>query len=384
MHSFNKNINRKNTGAVKWDIYNERDVLPMWVADMDFLSPPPVIQALKERSEHGVFGYTWQTDELVETVIARLKKLYQWEVNPEWLVWLPGLVSGLNVACRAIGEAGDEVLTSVPIYPPFLSAPKNQDRALKKFPMIRNGDMWEIDFETFEKAIGERSKLFILCNPHNPLGRIFTRDELHKIAALCEKHDLILCSDEIHCDLLLDANKSHIPTASLSSNFAERTITLMAPSKTFNVAGLGLSFAVIANDKLRRKFQRAMQGIVPHPNLFGYSAALAAYKHGGEWLEELLDYLRINRDMVYSRINAMPGLSTTHVEATYLAWIDARDLGVDNPHQFFEKAGVGLSNGIEFFAKGFLRLNFGCPRDMLEEALERMENAIRKLAEFPN
>ena len=250
--------------------------------------------------------------------------------------------------------------------------------------MIRNGDMWEIDFETFEKAIGERSKLFILCNPHNPLGRIFTRDELHKIAALCENNGLTLCSDEIHCDLLLDTNKSHIPTASLSSNIAERTITLMAPSKTFNVAGLGLSFAVIANDKLRRKFQRAMQGIVPHPNLFGYTAALAAYKHGGEWLEELLDYLRINRDMVYSRINAMPGLSTTHVEATYLAWIDARDLGVDNPHQFFEKAGVGLSNGIEFFAKGFLRLNFGCPRDMLEEALERMENAIRKLAEFPN
>ena len=377
MINFDKIIDRRNTGAIKWDIYKDRDILPLWVADMDFESPPAVIEALKRRVEHGVFGYTWQTPELVQTLIARLKKLYNWEVQDEWIVWLSGLVSGLNVACRAIGEPGDDVLTTIPIYPPFLSAPRNQGRTLSRFQMADNNGRWEFDFSAFEKAVASQTKLFILCNPHNPLGRIFTRDELTRVAEICERHDLVICSDEIHCDLLLDEGKAHIPTATLSPEIAARTITLMAPSKTYNVAGLGLSFAVIPNERLRRRFLRAMRGIVPHPNLFGYTAALAAYKHGDAWLAELLEYLRQNRDIVYQRINAIPGLSMTHVQATYLAWIDVRELPVDNPHKFFEAAGVGLSDGREFNGRGFVRLNFGCPREMLNEALARMEKAVR-------
>ncbi len=380
MYNFSKQPNRQNSGAIKWDVYRDRDVLPMWVADMDFESPPEVIQALKDRADHGVFGYTWQTPELVETLISRMKNIYGWDIKEEWIIWLSGLVSGLNVTCRAIGDPGDEVLTSIPIYPPFLSAPGNQERKLAKFEMAIDKNRWVFDFDAFENAISKKSKLFILCNPHNPLGRIFSRDELLTVAELCTKHDLVICSDEIHCDILLDQDKPHLPMALLSPEIADRTITLMAPSKTFNIAGLGLSFAIIPNKKLRTKFERVMRGIVPHPNLFGYTAALAAYKHGGDWLAALLDYVRQNREMVFQRINALPGLTTTHVEATYLAWIDARELPVKDPHKFFEDAGVGLSNGREFNGRGFVRLNFGCPKTMLNQALYRMENAVKKLA----
>ena len=295
------------------------------------------------------------------------------------VVVLSGLVSGLNVTARAVGEVCDDVLTSIPIYPPFLSAPKNQDRTLSKFTMVKNGDRWGFDIDAFEKAITPKTKMFILCNPHNPLGRIFSKEELLQVAEMCEKHDMIICSDEIHCDLLLDQTKQHIPTAALSPEIAERTITLMAPSKTFNIAGIGLSFAIISNEKLRNQFHRAMQGIVPHPNLFGYTAALAAYRDSNDWLAELLDYLSENEKIVQDRINNIPGLSTTPVEATYLAWTDARDLPVDNPHQFFEDAGVGLSNGRDFHGRGFVRLNFGCPRAMLIGALDRMQNAVSNL-----
>ncbi len=381
MTDFDKPLNRANTGAIKWDWYKEKgeNVLPMWVADMDFQSPPAVIEALRNRADHGVFGYTWHTQELVDTVVGRIKTLYNWDIKPEWLVWLSGLVSGLNVTARSVGEPGDDILTSIPIYPPFLSAPKNQYRTLSKFDMLQNNARWEFDFDAFKDAITARTKMFILCNPHNPLGRIFSEKELLTVAKICDEHDMIICSDEIHCDLLLDQDKPHIPTASLSPDIADRSITLMAPSKTFNIAGLGLSLAIIPNDTLRRNFERAMAGIVPHPNLFGYTAALAAYREGQEWLDELLDYLRENESIVQQRISTMPGLETTHVEATYLAWIDARDLPVKDAHDFFLQAGVALSNGREFNGRGFVRLNFGCPRAMLVEALDRMENAIKAI-----
>ena len=199
MTNFDKLPARSGSGSVKWDWYKDkdRDILPMWVADMDFESPPAVLDALRQRVDHGVFGYTWQTQELVDVVIARMKSLYDWDVQPEWLVWLSGLVSGLNVTCRAVGDVGDDVLTSIPIYPPFLSAPKNQYRTLSKFAMVKNGERWEIDFDAFEKAVTPKTKMFILCNPHNPLGRIFAKDELLRVAEMCEKHDLIICSDEI-------------------------------------------------------------------------------------------------------------------------------------------------------------------------------------------
>jgi len=377
--NFDKRIDRQSTQALKWDIYKGQDVLPMWVADMDFQSPQPVLDALRERTEHGVFGYTLPPQELVELVVQPMADLCQWKIQPEWLVWLPGLVCGLNVTARAIGKPGDEIMTNVPVYPPFLSAPKNQDKVLKTFPVLKNKERWEFDFDAFEQAISANTKMFILCNPHNPLGRIFSHAELSRMAELCEKHNIIICSDEIHCDLLLDEDKKHIPTATLSPEIADRTITLMAPSKTFNIPGLGLSFAIIPNAKIRASFTRAQMGIVPHPNVFSYTGAVAAYQHGQPWLDELLRYLAENRDLVEHKINDLPGLSTTHVEATYLAWIDTRELGQRDAYQFFKDHGVGLSNGKDFGGDGFVRLNFGCPRSILDEALQRMEKAVMSL-----
>jgi cystathionine beta-lyase len=343
---------------------------------MDFRSPPAVIAALHQRAEHGIFGYTVAPEELVETVIANLGGRYGWLVRPEWLVWLPGLVTGLNVACRAVGVDGDEVLTTVPVYPPFLSAPGNSRRRLRTVPLVGKGGRWELDFEALKRAISDRTRLFLLCSPHNPAGRVFSHAELERLAALCVEHDLVICSDEIHAELILDPDRRHTPTAALDAEVARRTITLLAPSKTYNIPGLGCSLAVIPDERLRRDFRMAMAGIVPEVNLFGYTAALAAYREGGEWLKGLLVYLRGNRDRVAAAVDAMPGLTVNRVEATYLAWIDTRAAALSDPLAFFEVAGVGLSDGREFGGPGFVRLNFGCPRAVLDKALARMAQAL--------
>lgn len=369
-------VDRRGTGALKWEKYAGRDIIPLWVADMDFSSPPAVLDALHRRVEHGVFGYTAAPPELVEVIRERLVRLYDWQIEADWLVWLPGLVTGLNVACRAVGETGDAVLTHVPIYPPFLSAPELSDRQTIRVPLTQNGDHWVIDFAGLEKAVTPRSRMFLLCNPQNPTGRVFSREELQQLADFCERHDLIICSDEIHCDLILDPNCRHWPMATLGPAVAARTITLMAPSKTFNLPGLGCSFAIISDAHLRQRFRRVMAGIVPYVNLFGYTAALAAYRDSDPWLAELLDYLRGNRDLVEQAVSVMPGLIMIPGEATYLAWIDARALKLSGPAAFFEEAGVGLSDGAEFGVPGFVRLNFGCPRSLLAEGLERMARAI--------
>jgi cysteine-S-conjugate beta-lyase len=374
--NFDVPINRSNTSSLKWDHF-DKDVLPMWVADMDFGSPPAVLDALKNRVEHGVFGYTLPPKKLFEKIAERLEKKYDWSIKPNWVVWIPGLVTGLNVMCRAFGNAGDEVLTQIPIYPPFLSAPILSQRELLKTSIVLNSDRWEIDFAEMENKISNRTKVYLFCNPHNPTGRIFDRKELKKVAKIAEAKNLIICSDEIHCDLLLDEKKTHIPIASLDAKVADRTITLMSPSKTFNIAGLGCSFAIIKNPALRKQFRKAMAGIVPHVNALGYTAALAAYENGEEWLQQLLIYLRSNRDFVYGEINSIKGLSTTHVEATYLAWINASDTGIKDPFTFFKNAGVALSNGKEFGADGYLRLNFGCTKSLLNEAIQRIKTAIQ-------
>ena len=289
----------------------------------------------------------------------------------------PGLVTGINVACRAVGDTGDGVLTTVPVYPPFLTAPGNSSRELGTVPLMEGAGGWEIDFDLLEPAITPRTRILLLCSPHNPTGRVFTRDELSTLAQICERHDLVICSDEIHCELVLDTDKEHIPMATLSPEVERRTITLMAPSKTFNIPGLGCSFAVISDEPLRRQFLRAMKGIVPHVNALGYTAALAAYRDSRDWYLAMIDYLRENRDSVERSIEAMPGLSMHHVEATYLAWIDTRQTGMKDPVKSFEEAGVGLSDGKSFGAEGFVRLNFGCPRSVLEEAFQRMRRIMR-------
>ena len=375
---FDTIVDRNNTGSEKWDKYRGRDVIPLWVADMDFRSPPAVIDALHERVAHGVFGYTHPTDELVEAVRASLLADYTWEVAPEWIVWLPGLVSGLNILCRAVGEAGDEVVTFTPVYPPFLSAPGLSERTLVKVPLLQRDGHWTIDMDLLERAVTPRTRLLLFCSPHNPVGRVWSAEELSSLVELAGRHDLVIGSDDIHAGLVLDGNIHHIPIATLSPEAARRTITLFAPSKTFNIPGLGCSFAVIGDQHLRHAFKAAMGRIVPHVNLLGLTAALAAYRHGEAWRRELLVYLRGNRDLVAAEIAAMPGLSMTHVEATYLAWIDARSAGIPDPAAFFEEAGVGLSNGIDFGAPGFVRLNFGCSRSLLAEALRRMRAALEE------
>jgi len=373
---FDKIVDRTNTGSLKWDKYKNRDIIPLWVADMDFAAPQCVVDALRERVEHGVFGYTHAPGELTEQIITGLVQKYNWKIEKEWIVWLPGLVTGLNVACRAVGNDQDDVLTVVPIYPPFLSAPGNSNRNLRTVPLVKNNNRWLFDFEAFEKAITKNTKLFMFCNPHNPTGRVYSKEEILTLAAICEKHDIFICSDEIHNDLILDADKQHIPTATLGPEIAQRTITFMAPSKTYNLPGLGCSFAIISEPGLRKQFQRAMQGIVPFVNLFGYTAALAAYRDGAEWHRALLEYLAENRDLLTNRINKLPGVSVNHVEATYLAWLDLTGSGLSDPAAYFEEHGVGLSDGKEFGAPGFLRLNFGCPRPLLEKALHRLEQAV--------
>jgi cystathionine beta-lyase len=371
MENFDEAIDRTRTSSVKWDKYANGDILPMWVADMDFRSPSQIVEALEHRVEHGVFGYTHAPLDLIETVVAMLEAEYGWKVGMDSIVWLPGLVSGLNIACRA---ASGGVLTTIPVYPPFLSAPHNSGYPLSTSPLVFENNRWGHDFDDLKDAVRPETRLFLLCNPHNPTGRIMERSELEKIALLCDEHDLFICSDEIHCGLLLDGEKRHVPIASLAPEIEKRTITLMAPSKTFNIPGLAVSFAVIPNQELRRRFEAVMAGIVPHVNALGYTAALVAYRDCNAWRRKLIDYLAANRDLVEREIPAM-GLSMAHVEATYLAWIDARP--IDDPARFFEMAGVGLSDGTDFGSPGFVRLNFGCPRWRLEDALSRMKNALR-------
>jgi len=376
LFDFSTVIDRHNTASLKWDKYKGRDILPLWVADMDFKSPPAVLKALKDRVEHGIFGYAVTPQALIDITVSMLFEQYGWQVHPDWLIWLPGLVTGLNVTCRAVGNPGDDVMTAIPVYPPFLSAPLHFQRNVVTVPLEYRDEKWGFDFEKLEKAITPKTRLFMLCNPHNPVGRVFTRDELIQIAAICEKHDLIVCADEIHCRMILDADKCHIPFAVLGKELQDRTITLMAPSKTYNIAGLGCSFAVISNADIRRRFVQAMAGIVPRVNVLANTAALAAYQDTSQWLKQLLNCLRDNRDRVFSAVSQMKGLSICHAEATYLSWIDARESGLEDPAVFFENAGVGLSDGAEFGCPGFLRLNFGCPSATLDEALRRMKSAL--------
>ena len=375
---FDSAVERRDTASMKWDKYKGQDIIPLWVADMDFCSPPAVIDALQRRIAHGVFGYTIPPPDLNKIVVAMLEAEFGWSVQPQWLVWLPGLVTGLNVACRAIGEDNNAVMIATPVYPPFLSAPGNSRRKLVKVPLREEHNRWGFDFDRLESAITPDTRLFLLCNPHNPVGRVFTHDELKVLAAICEKHNIVICSDEIHCGLLLDSDKTHIPTATLAPEVAQRTITLMSPSKTFNLPGLGCAFAVISEEKLRSRFIAAMAGIVPLVNAMGFTAAAAAYRDCSDWQAGLLDYLRANRNHVARAIEAMPLLSLAPVEATYLAWIDIRSSDLRNPVKFFEDAGVGLQDGLEFDGRGFVRLNFGCARALLEKALKRMASAMTR------
>jgi cystathionine beta-lyase len=375
---FDTPVDRRGTAAVKWEKYRGRDVIPMWVADMDFATAPCIVEELERRVHHGVFGYTQPPDELPDTIAQTLQNQHGWRVEPDWFVFLPSLVVGLNTVCRAFAAEGEDIVTAIPIYPPFLSAPEYANRGCIRVPLSEFDGRWTWDLDALERSVTPRSRMLMLCNPHNPTGRVWSRAELAALAEFCLGRNLVLVSDEIHSGLVLDSDKPHIPAASLDPAAASRTVTLMSASKTFNLPALGCAFAIVSNLDLRARMKRTMAGIVHHVGAMGMFATLAAYRDGRDWQLALLDYLRRNRDLVERSIAEMPGLRVFHVEATYLAWLDARELPGGDAVRRFEAAGVGLYDGALFGAPGFLRLNFACPRSLLTEALSRMRSTVSK------
>jgi len=375
-YNFDDIIDRSATDSLKWEKYKNTDILPMWVADMDFKAPPAILETLHKRIEHGILGYTDIPERLNHIIQDKMKTLYDWKIDRDWLIWVPGVVCALNLVCRIFCGPEETIVTTTPIYPPFLAAPENSEKPLVTVPMIEANHRLTLDFETLEKEFKNNAGLFMLCSPYNPCGTVFTLDEINRLVTLCSDNDVIICSDEIHSDFVLDENKRHIPTASVSQTAEKRTITLMAPSKTYNIPGLGCSFAIIPDQQHRALFNRSLTGLIPHVNLLGLFAAKAAYTDCDDWLCQLIDYLKSNRDMVYNRVNKMKGCRVFPIESTYLAWIDVRGTGLTDPVAFFEQAGVGLSDGSYFGQKGFVRLNFGCPKSVLEKGLNRMEKAL--------
>jgi cystathionine beta-lyase len=381
-YDFDQVRERRGSDSVKWKKYGN-EVLPLWVADMDFISAEPIQRALRQRVDHGFFGYTQPSQELCLVIQERMKRIYQWKIQEAELFFLPGLVAGLNLSFHAFAGPEDEILVQPPVYPHFIKDPVIHGRRVVDPPLVQNADTYEIDFDAFERMITERTKVFILCNPHNPVARVYTLKELERMAEICLRHHLIICSDEIHCDLLYPGYR-HIPISTLSPEVADQTVTLMAPSKTYNLAGLSCGFAIIQNPELQKIWKNITLGLVPSMNIMGQVAALAAFKEGQEWLDQVLGYLKENRDFLSRTIrDQLPGVRMARMEATYLAWLDCRDSGISGkPFDFFlKKAKVALNDGVEFGrgGEGFVRLNFACPRKILTEALDRMAAALKKV-----
>ena len=377
---FDRIIDRLETDSAKWCHYDP-DVLPLWVADMDFAVPDAIVQALETRVAHGVFGYARPPEELRPVIQDRLAQRYKWKVELDEIFFIPGVVSGFNLVTKAVGNVGDEVLVQPPIYPPMLTAPGNAGRVCTSVPLVDGKERYEIDFDAFEKAITPRTSLFLLCNPHNPSGRAFDREELQRLAEICLAHNVVICSDEIHCDIVFQGHQ-HIPIAALDAEVAANTITFFAPSKTFNIPGLKCSIGVVQNANLQEQLEKTGAGLIPHVNVLGYAAALAAYRDSQTWLDELLIYLEANRDYLLEFLaTQMPEFQCKMPESTFLAWLDCRHAGIpDNPYEFFlENARVALNDGNRFGqgGEGFVRLNFGCPRTTLSQALEQMRAAVR-------
>ncbi len=378
-YNFDQIIERRGTDSVKWHAYGE-NILPLWVADMDFVSPEPVRQALLNRIEHGIFGYPYEAQQLRQVIVQWIDERYAWQVQPEWLVLVPGVVTGFNMAAHMLGMPGGEVLVQTPVYPPMLHAAELAGMTTRCMQLTRGSDgQYFIDWDEFEACLSQQTRMFLLCNPHNPTGRVFRIDELERMAQICTRKGVLICSDEIHCDLIFNGHK-HIPIAAMDGEVGRHSITLMAPSKTFNIAGLEFSIAVIPDEELRKSYEKARAGLVSWPNLLGGVAALAAYQGGLEWLDQVLVYLQANRDFTMAYINhEIPGIHMAEPEGTYLAWLDCRELGREiDPYKLFLDVGVGLNDGRTFGpgGEGFVRLNFACPRSTLSEALERMKRVL--------
>lgn len=380
--NFDIPIDRRNQfDCIKWNMYDE-DVTPLWVADMDFRSPEPVIRALHERIEHGVFGYQADSPSLRSLLVERMNTRHHFNISGDQIIFMPGLVFGLYAVSRAVGNVGTGVLVNTPVYPPFLTVPKDTDRLLQKAPLassVTDGILrYEIDFDALEAAVTPETRLFILCNPHNPVGRVYNRQELEGIAEFCLRHNLIICSDEIHCDLIYPGQE-HISIATLSPEVAAHTVTLLAPSKTFNLPGFGLGLAVIENPELREAVQASVGKVHAGVNALAYTAAEAAYAEGQPWLDDLMVYLQGNRDALVDFVREnLPNIPVTRPEGTYLAWLDfsAYNLQPDAYTFFLEHARIACSGGEIFDAPNFVRINYGTTRETLMTGMNKLLAAL--------
>ncbi len=370
---------RHNTGNIKWDWQGP---LPFGIADMDIETPPCVREAMQRRLEHPFYGYTYMTEGVRAAITDYLLARHGIHAEGDWLHALPGCVPAFTLVTRALcRQAQDAVMVGTPAYPPMLHAHEDAGCSLTTFPHREGDGRWEMDWDAMEQAVTPNTKLFLLCNPHNPLGRSWSEEELLHVADFCERHDLILCSDEIHCDLVLEQGLHHISALSLPERYLRRVVMLSAPSKTFNIAGVCFTFMAVPNAELREHIIRTQGHSLPTLNVFAYAAAEAAYRHGWEWQTELIDTLRRHRDLTQAYLREhLPMLRQWQQEATYLSWIDCSALGLPNPHEFFRReAGVFLDDGARFAAPQCVRLNFACSPEMLLEGLEKMASAVKKL-----
>lgn len=375
---FDRVIDRSNTSSSKWEKYAGQDILPFWIADMEFPAPKFVLDAIRERLDQEIIGYTRVPDTLNRAFQGWLQRSCNWTVPDEWLVWVPGVVPGFNLAARAVAEPDSAVLIPTPVYYPFLTVPGNTGLEAQKVALQPGSDgRWTMDVDALQASVTERTRLLMFCNPQNPTGRVYSKAELTALADFCIEHNLTLCSDEIHCSLVLDEHARHIPVASLSPEIAQRSISLYAATKTYNIPGLPCAVAVIPNADLRAAFRTAKADLVPDVGPLAIAASTAAFADQSSYLPELKDYLRGN----LKRLREVIGPRLTHLEGTYLAWVDMRDTAVaDRPGDFFESHGLGLSDGAAFGGPGFVRFNFACPRAFLEQGLTRFETAMAALS----
>lgn len=389
MTKFDEIIDRVGTNSVKWDfrekIFGTDDVIPLWVADMDFPCPPQVVEALVNRAKHPIYGYPGDSEAMYEAAKGWINRRFGTDVQKEWMVPVPGVVPGIRMAIEAFTKPGDKVIIQPPVYPPFFATSEDVGRRIVENPLKMIDGKYTMDFEDLRKKIDGRTKLLVLCSPHNPIGRVWSKEELTTLGKICVEHNIIIIADEIHSDLVFEKG-AHIPFYTISEELANQSITFISGSKTFNIAGLFSSLMISKNPGLRNEFKAAISKAGhTHLNLFGIEAMTAAYNHGDDWLDELLVYLKGNAEFIqeYLTIN-IPEIKVSVPEATYLAWLDFRELGLYGQnlrHFLIEDAKLGLNDGFNFGKQGdgFARLNFGCPRSVLKEGLERLATAVSHL-----
>ena len=370
--NFDQITDRRGTSSTKWDKYGNADVLPMWVADTDFQVPPFILDAIRHRLDHGIIGYTNTPTSLTDAFIGYAERTFSWQIDPDWLLWLPGVVPGLNLAARA---AGRHLIIPTPIYYPFLAIAQNCGLSEHLVPMIRD-DGWRLDMEAL--ATLPPGGIIMLASPQNPTGRVFTRHELKALAELCSERDHLLCSDDIHCELLLAAGAKHTPIASLNEDIRDRSVSLFAVTKTYNIPGISCAVAVVPDASLRSKMRAERVDLTQGAGPLAFAASEAGFADTSSWRDELRAYLAANAQLVQDCVAQLPGVWMEPVEGTYLAWINVASLGLNNPQAYFEDNGLGLSPGPQFAGDGFVRLNFGCPRATLKNGLDRFSRAVNK------